>query len=143
METTSKEKITIKATVNAPVSRVWEYWNNPSHITQWNYASDDWHSPRAENDLRAGGKFSARMEAKDGSFGFDFEGRYDDVKTNEYIAYTMSDDRKVEIHFKAVDNQTEITETFEAESENPVDMQREGWQAILDNFKKYAESLNA
>jgi uncharacterized protein YndB with AHSA1/START domain len=107
---------------------------------QWNNASDDWHTPRAENDLRAGGKFSARMEAKDGSMGFDFGGVYDEVKENEYIAYTMGDDRKVEVTFSAQGNETEIEETFEAEDTNPLEMQKSGWQAILDNFKNYTET---
>lgn len=139
----SKQSITIEASIKAPVEKVWEFWNKPEHITQWNHASDDWHSPHAENDLRTGGKFLARMEAKDGSFGFDFGGTYDEVKENEMIAYTMDDDRKVKITFtKAGDNETKVIETFEAESENSLEMQREGWQSILNNFKKYVESNN-
>lgn len=139
METTSKTKITVEATVNAPVEKVWNYWNTPEHITQWNNASDDWHTPRSENDLRVGGKFNARMEAKDGSFGFDFGGVYDDVREHKHIAYTLGDERKVTVTFAANGNQTKVTETFEAESQNPVEMQRGGWQAILDNFKTYTE----
>ncbi|MGH2552339.1 MAG: SRPBCC domain-containing protein, partial [Chitinophagaceae bacterium] len=103
-------------------------------------ASDDWHAPIAENDLRAGGTFKTRMEAKDGSMGFDFGGVYDEVKTNELIEYTMGDGRKVSIAFKANGEETKIFETFEAENENPVEMQRGGWQAILNNFKKYTET---
>lgn len=140
MNTTDKTKITVAATVNAPVEKVWEFWTSPEHITRWNNASDDWHTPRADNDLRVGGKFNTRMEAKDGSFGFDFWGVYDEVKTNELIAYTLGDDRKVSITFKSNGNTTDVTETFEAESTNPVEMQKGGWQAIMDNFKKYTES---
>lgn len=131
--------ITVSNTVNAPVEKVWDYWTGPQHITKWCNASDDWHAPKAENDIRTGGKFSTRMEAKDGSFGFDFGGVYDKVKTNELIEYTMDDGRTVSIVFEANGNETRVTETFEAETENPVEMQRGGWQAILDNFKKYTE----
>lgn len=133
-------KITIEATVKAPVEKVWKLWSNPEDIKQWNSASDDWHTPKAENDLRKGGSFSSRMEAKDGSFGFDFGGVYSEVITHKLIAYTMGDGRKVEVAFTGNGSETKILETFEAESENPVDMQRTGWQAILDNFKKYAEA---
>lgn len=134
-----RTSITINATVNAPADKVWNYWTAPEHITKWNNASDDWHSPRAENDVRNGGKFNIRMEAKDESMGFDFAGVYDNVKQNEIIEYTMGDGRKVTINFKETDGKTKITETFEAEETNPVDMQRTGWQNILDNFKKYTE----
>lgn len=140
MEQTSRNVITVNNTINAPVKKVWEYWTKPEHITQWNNASDDWHSPRAESDLRAGGKFIARMEAKDGSMGFDFGGVYDAVKENEYIEYTMDDGRKVIVRFTSKGDQTDVVESFDAEETNPVDMQRDGWQAILDNFKRYAES---
>jgi len=140
MSTTEKTLVTIEATVNAPVEKVWELWNNPKHVTQWNHASDDWHSPSAENDLRVGGTFLYRMEAKDGSFGFDFGGSYDDVTPNKRLAYTIGDGRTVEVLFDGEGNSTQITSTFEAENQNPVEMQRGGWQAILDNFKKYAES---
>jgi uncharacterized protein YndB with AHSA1/START domain len=135
----SKTKVTIETTIQAPVEIVWEYWTNPEHITQWNAASVDWHTPRAENDLRVGGRFESRMEAKDGSFGFDFGGVYDEVKVNELIAYTMDDGRAARITFTDLDEETQVTETFEAESENPIEMQRTGWQSILDNFKKYVE----
>lgn len=133
------EKITVKNTINTPVTKVWEAWTSPEHITKWNNASDDWHTPRAENDLRVGGKFSSRMEAKDGSIGFDFSGTYTAITPQKHIAYTLDDGRKVEVHFTASKGTTEVTETFEAEGQNPVDMQRQGWQAILDNFKKYVE----
>jgi len=134
------KSITVETTVNAPVEKVWTLWSLPEHITKWNTASDDWHTPRAENDLRTGGKFSTRMEAKDGSFGFDFGGVYDDVVNNHRIAYTMGDGRKADVTFSTVGNGTHIVETFEPESENPIEMQRGGWQAIMDNFKKYVES---
>lgn len=140
METVNRTKITVAATVNAPVEKVWEFWNTPAHIMKWCSASDDWHTPRAENDLRVGGAFSSRMEAKDGSFGFDFGGIYDKVETHKLIAYTLGDDRKVEIIFTAKGDATEVTETFEAEETNPVEMQQGGWQAIMDNFKKYTEA---
>jgi uncharacterized protein YndB with AHSA1/START domain len=136
----ARTAITIETTINAPVEKIWDYWNKPEHITKWCSASPDWHAPKAENDLKAGGKFSTRMEAKDGSFGFDFGGVYDEVKTNELIAYTLDDERKVSIVFNSDGNTTKVTETFDAEDQNPVEMQKSGWQAILDNFKKYIES---
>ena len=140
MATQDKTIITVENTINAPVEKVWQYWTKPEHITQWNNASDDWHTPRAENDLRAGGSFVSRMEAKDGSFGFDFGGVYDAITTNEYLEYTLGDGRKVKINFTADGNKTKISESFEAESINSTEMQRGGWQAILDNFKKYTEA---
>ena len=140
METT--KKITVETTVQAPVERVWKYWTEPTHITKWNTASEDWHTPFAENDLRAGGKFLSRMEAKDGSFGFDFGGVYDEVKLHEVIAYSMEDGRRVTITFKGKENETEVIETFDAETTNSIEMQQQGWQAILDNFKKYAEQTS-
>ena len=132
-------KITVETTIHAPIEKVWSYWTEPIHITKWNSASDDWHTPSSENDLRVGGKFTSRMEAKDGSFGFDFGGVYDEVKLNEFISYTIGDGRKVEITFIREENDTKIIEVFDPESENPIDMQQAGWQAILNNFKKYAE----
>ena len=139
METSGKTLITIQTQVKAPVEKVWEYWTSPVHIVKWNSASEDWHTPRAENDLRTGGRFSSRMEARDGSFGFDFGGVYDIVETHKRIEYTLEDDRKVRIHFTSNGDTTEVIESFEAESTNPVEMQRSGWQSILDNFKKYTE----
>jgi len=141
METTTNEIITIEATVYVPVEKAWEVYTDPKHVTQWNHASDDWHSPSAENDLRPGGKFSYRMEAKDGSFGFDFGGTYDEVKPYELIAYTIGDGRKVQNVFTKEGDATKLTVTFEAEGTNPVEMQRGGWQAILNNYKKYAETI--
>jgi len=140
METTDKTVITIAAMVNAPVEKVWELWSDPEHIVKWAAASDDWHTTKAENDLREGGAFTSRMEAKDGSFGFDFGGVYDAVKPNKLIAYTLSDGRQVEIIFERDGKTTHITQHFEAEGTNPIEMQRGGWQAILDNFKKYTEA---
>jgi len=140
METQNKPVITVETTVNAPVEKVWGYWTKPEHITQWNNASDDWHSPRAENDLKVGGTFNYRMEAKDGSFGFDFGGVYDAVTENKYIEYTIGDGRKVKITFSGVDNTTKVVESFEAESTHSIEMQQTGWQNIIDNFKKYVES---
>jgi uncharacterized protein YndB with AHSA1/START domain len=140
METQEKTIITVESTINAPVEKVWEYWTKPEHITKWNNASDDWHTPRAENDLRVGGSFVSRMEAKDGSFGFDFGGVYDAVRKNEYIEYTMGDGRKAKVAFSAQGDKTKVVESFEAENTNSEEMQRGGWQAILDNFKKYTET---
>ena len=134
-----KQKITIKTIINAPVEKVWTYWTEPEHIKKWNNASEDWHTTKAENDLRIGGKFISRMEAKDGSFGFDFGGIYDEVKVYDFISYTLGDERKVSITFVKNQDKTEITEEFEAENENSIEMQKMGWQAILDNFKRYTE----
>lgn len=139
METTN-QIISVETTVKAPIEKVWEFWTGTQHVKQWNTALESWHTPKAENDLRVGGKFVYRMEAKDGSFGFDFGGIYDQVRENEYIEYTLEDGRKVTISFTSQGNETKVVETFEPETENPVDMQRGGWQAIMDNFKKYTES---
>lgn len=140
MTTAEKTSIRVATTINAPVEKVWDAWTLPQHILQWNNASDDWHTRKAENDLRTGGSFLSRMEAKDGSFGFDFGGTYDEVKQHKLIAYTMGDGRKVRIEFKENEGSTTITETFDAESTHPVDVQQQGWQAIIDNFKSYVES---
>jgi uncharacterized protein YndB with AHSA1/START domain len=140
MENDNRTNITVETTVNAPVEKAWEYFTKPEHIIKWSHASDDWHTTQAENDLRVGGKFSSRMEAKDGSFGFDFGGVYDEVETNKIIAYTMGDGRKVKVIFSGDVNTTHVSETFEAENTNSIEMQKGGWQAILDNFKKYIEA---
>ena len=140
METQEKTIITVENTVNAPVEKVWKYWTNPEHITKWNYASDDWHSPWAKADLREGGSFSARMEAKDGSMGFDFGGIYNVLRPNEYIEYTIGDGRKVKVNFTSNGDVTKVVESFEAENTNSIELQKGGWQAILDNFKKYTEA---
>lgn len=136
----TRAKITVATTVNVPVEKAWAYWTEPEHIVEWNNASADWHTPFAENDLRPGGHFLSRMEAKDGSFGFDFTGTYDEVIPLESIVYTLEDGRKVEITFTDQGHDTHIIETFEAEDENAIEMQRGGWQAILDNFRHYAEN---
>src|SRR5690349_8167473 len=123
METQAKTVITVESIINAPVQKVWEYWSKPEHITKWNAASDDWHSPRAENDLRTGGKFLSRMEAKDGSFGFDFGGEYTNVKENELIEYIIGDGRKVKVVFTDLGNATKVVESFEAEGTHSEEMQ--------------------
>jgi uncharacterized protein YndB with AHSA1/START domain len=135
------KRITIKNKVKASPKKVWDLWSDPKHIVKWNTPSEDWHTPRAENDLRVGGTFLSRMEAKDGSFGFDFGGTYDEVVPQKRIAYTIDDGRKVEVDFKEHNGQTEIVSTFDAETQNPIEQQRDGWQAILDNFKKYVENF--
>ncbi|HLW41420.1 MAG TPA: SRPBCC family protein [Flavobacterium sp.] len=133
-------KITIETTINADTNKVWDYWTKPEHITKWNFASDDWHCPKAENDMIVGGIYTARMEAKDGSFGFDLKAVYDEIVPFEKIVYTMEDGRKVLTTFEKVNDKTKITTIFEAENQNPVDMQKAGWQAILDNFRRYVET---
>ena len=140
METPNKTTITVEAAIVAPIEKVWKYWTEPQHITQWNNASEDWHTPHAENDLKEGGRFTSRMEAKDGSFGFDFGGTYTLVETNKQIEYTLDDGRKVSINFTSQGNETTVVETFEAENMNSIELQKGGWQAILDNFKKYVEN---
>lgn len=132
--------ITIENTINAGVEKVWNFYSDPQHIKQWNNASPDWHTPFAENDLRVGGKFLSRMEAKDGSFGFDFWGIYDKVETHQQIEYTMGDGRKAKIIFVINNDKTKVVITFETEQENSEELQKTGWQAILDNFKSYTES---
>lgn len=132
--------ITIQTVVKAPIEKVWECWNKPEHITGWAFASDDWEAPSSENDLRVGGKFKTRMQAKDGSSGFDFTGIYTAVRENELIEYDMDDGRHVKSEFKETPDGVQITTTFDPETENPEEMQRSGWQTILDNFKKYVEN---
>ena len=134
------ERIAIEAVVNRARSDVWTLFNAPEHITQWNFASDDWCCPRAENDLKVGGRLCTRMEAKDGSFGFDFEGIYDQVAHESRLVYTMTDGRTVETSFEDREDKTVVRTVFDPETENPAEMQRMGWQAILDNFKRYADS---
>lgn len=142
MKTTEKKIITVETTVAAPVEKVWIYWTEPHHIMRWNNASDDWHTPRAENDLRIGGSFHSRMEAKDGSNGFDFNGKYTNIVSHSRIEYVMEDGRHVDIEFQQVNGKTMIKESFEPENEFPLEMQETGWQSILDNFKRYSESLS-
>ncbi len=136
---TKNKTITVIATVDADIEKVWKFWTEPEHIKKWNNASDDWQTTKAENDLKVGGKFSSRMEAKDGSMGFDFGGTYSKIETQKLLAYSLDDGRKVTIDFKNKENKVEITEVFEPENQNSVDRQKQGWQAILDNFKQYAE----
>lgn len=140
MATATKTKITIEATVKAPVEKVWRIWTSPADIVKWSTPSPEWHTPRATHDLQAGGTFNYRMEAKDGSFGFDFGGVFDVIKENELIEYTIGDGRKVVINFNSKGKETHIVQTFEAEDQNPIEMQRGGWQAILDSFKNYTEN---
>lgn len=133
-------KITVETVVKADPDAVWRAWNEPEEIKQWNAASDDWHTTQSTVDLREGGSFSARMEAKDGSGGFDFAGTYTRVVPREHLAYRMEDDRTVEVHFAPVDGGVRVRETFDAESENDPEVQRQGWQAILDNFARHVEA---
>lgn len=134
------QTINITTNIKAPKQKVWEYLNDPKHIVNWNFAHESWSCPSSENDLKVGGTFKNRMEAKDGSFGFDFEGTYDEIKDLEEIKYHLADGRKVETKFtQNEDGSTTLTQNFEPESENDIEMQKGGWQAILDNFKKYVE----
>ena len=138
-EKQESREISVRTKIKAPVKQVWEYWTEPKHITKWNYASPDWHSPSAENDLRENGRFSYRMEAKDGSAGFDFEGTYDKVEPLKHIAYTLDDGRRTKIAFREEGNVTLVAETFDADPSHSMEMQQNGWQAILENFKAYVE----
>lgn len=133
-------KITVNATINAPIEKVWKAWTDTQDIVKWNTPSPDWHTPRAENDVTRGGKFLYRMEAKDGSMGFDFGGVYDMVDTNKRIEYTIGDGRKVENIFTQDGNSIHVETIFDAETVNPVDFQKAGWQAIMDSFKNYVEN---
>jgi uncharacterized protein YndB with AHSA1/START domain len=134
------EKITVETIIRAPIEQVWRCWTEPTHIQQWNHASEDWHTTYVENVAQPGQKFCWRMEAKDGSFGFDFTGTYQFVKTNEMIQYLLDDGRHVEIVFQAGTDQVTVTETFEAENMNSLELQQQGWQAILNSFKKHVEN---
>jgi uncharacterized protein YndB with AHSA1/START domain len=140
MENTLNQ-ITVVVIINAPVEKVWQCFTEPEHIVQWNNASDDWHTPSAQNNLTSGGMFTYRMEAKDGSFGFDFGGIYTSVIPQNEIAYTLGDGRKVNILFEKTEEGTRVIETFDPENQNSPEMQRVGWQAILDNFKKHVEMV--
>ena len=139
METADKTAITVETAINAPVEKVWEHWTEPQHIINWCNASDDWHAPYAENNLQVGGKFKTAMAAKDGSASFDFEGVYTNIQEYNLIEYIIADGRKVKIRFSGQGEQTKIIETFDPEDINSHEMQKGGWQAILDNFKKYTE----
>lgn len=134
-------KLKVITEINKPIDEVWDAFNNPEHIVKWNFAQESWECPYAKNDLRVGGKLESRMQAKDGSFGFDFIGTYNEVKENELIKYQMKDGREVEVIFERLsDDKTKVTENFEPENQNPLEFQKDGWQAILDNFKNYSES---
>ena len=135
-----KAKITVETKVNSDMDTVWNTWTEPEHIKKWNNASLDWHTPKAENDLRKDGKFNLRMEAKDGSMGFDFEGEFTEINTHTIITYKLEDDREVKVEFKELEDATKVIETFEAEDENSGEQQRQGWLAILTHFKNYVES---
>jgi len=136
----TKNKITIQAIVSANKQKTWRYYTQPEHIVHWNFATDDWQCPRASNDLSVGGKYIARMEAKDGSVGFDFEATYTEIIEGEKFTYTMPDSRVVHVLFHGAGDKTEVVITFDAETENSLELQRNGWQAILNNFKEYTES---
>jgi uncharacterized protein YndB with AHSA1/START domain len=142
METTAKTIINIETTVNAPIEKVWQTWTSEHAVTKWNSASPDWHTPTAHIDLKPGGKFCYRMEAKDGSFGFDFSGVFNEVISAAYLDITLDDSRKMTVTFSAKGDTTHIAESFEAEDQNPLELQRTGWQNILDNFRKYMENLH-
>ena len=133
-------KITVETVVKAKLDKVWDAWNNPADIEQWNTAQEDWHTTRSTVDLRAGGKFLSRMEAKDGSVGFDFEGTYTRIVPHKAIEYRMSDGREVKVELVERADGVLVKETFDAETENPPELQRAGWQAILDNFGRYVEA---
>jgi uncharacterized protein YndB with AHSA1/START domain len=132
--------ITVETIVNVPVEKAWKCWTTPEDIVQWNHASDEWHCPKAVNDLRVGGMFSYIMAAKDGSFSFDFNGTYTKVVPNEQIDYVIEGGRTVSIIFAEQGDNTRVVETFESETQNPVELQQQGWQSIVDNFKKHAEA---
>ena len=135
----TQEKIAIEADIQAPVETVWRCWTAPEHMVQWNFASDDWRCPSAENDLRVGGRCRSRMEAKDGSFGFDMEYVYDEVVPQQKLSYTLTDGRTVQMRFESVGGATRVSTLFDPEKQNPAEMQQAGWQAILNNFKAYVE----
>jgi len=133
--------ITIETLVHAPINLVWDTWNSPNHVVHWNHASDDWHSPKAENNFVVGGKFVYRMEAKDNSFGFDFSGTYEEIVDKKRVVTRLDDNRLVKTEFYGENDSVRIVETFEAEDQNSIELQREGWSAILNNYKLYTESL--
>lgn len=141
METKAKTTVTVVTTVQQTPEKAWEVWTTPAHITQWNFAADTWHCPQAVNDLRPGGRFSWRMEAKDGSLGFEYAGVYEQVTPYNSIVARLDDDRQVRVAFEDLNGETKVTEHFEADAQHSVDLQLAGWQAILDNFKKHAESI--
>lgn len=133
-------KLTVHSTINAKRQKVWDYYTKPEHITRWNFADPSWHCPYAENDMRVGGKYKARMEAKDGSFGFDFEAVYNSLTDGERFSYVMADGREASVDFFDLVIKTDVIVKFDAEKENPIEMQKAGWQSILNNFKNYVET---
>lgn len=135
-----KTVLTVNTVIKAPLEKVWEYFTTPHHIIQWNNASADWHTAKASNDIKKGGIFSFTMAAKDGSMSFDFDGTYNEVIEMQLLEYTLSDGRKVDVHFSANHHETVVMEAFEAEAENSFELQQQGWQAILNNFKLYTET---
>lgn len=135
-----KTKIIVECIINSTIEKVWNYWTTPKHIKQWNHASDDWHTPKAINNLHIGGNYIFTMAAKDGSMSFDLEGTYTDITAQKFIKSTLADGRNVAVDFIAIGEHVEVVETFEAETQNSVELQRQGWQSILDNFKKYVEN---
>jgi len=135
----SNLKITVQATIGADAQKVWDYYNNPKHIIQWNFADPSWHCPSAVNEMRIGGTYIARMEAKDGSFGFDFEAVYSHIEEGKNFTYSFGG-RTASVQFNDLGKQTEVLVTFDPESENPIELQKSGWQAILNNFKNYTEN---
>ncbi|MEO8172944.1 MAG: SRPBCC domain-containing protein [Sediminibacterium sp.] len=140
METANKTQITVESIINAPVEKVWKNWTDPKDIVQWAFASDDWHAPYADNDVRVDGTFKTTMAAKDGSFSFDFGGVYTKVEPNQTLEYTIGDGRRVWISFSGEGNTTKVVETFEAEDTHSIEMQKGGWEMIMNNFKKHTEA---
>lgn len=134
--------ITVKTTIHSSIEQVWAAWTSPEHITQWTFASDDWHAPYAEIDLKVGGRFKTTMAAKDESFSFDFSGTFTEVEPMKKIAYTLDDDRKVVIEFTVNGEEVTVVESFDPESVNSLELQETGWQMILNNFKKHVDSLS-
>ena len=132
--------ITIETTINAPIAHVWEKWTSPEHVQNWNFASPDWHCPKATTDLQVGGEFHYEMAAKDGSFSFDFWGTFQKIEEQKSLEILIGDGRKMQVTFDTTEAGTKVTEQFEPENQNPPEMQQAGWQMILDNFKSYAQS---
>lgn len=134
-----KQVITVQVSIEAPIDKVWQYFTDPAHIVNWNSASEDWHTPRAESDFKVGGSFVYRMEAKDGSMGFDLPGTFTKIELHKHISYSLADGRKVSIDFTPTSSGTNLVESFEAENQNSIELQQYGWQSILESFKKYTE----
>lgn len=141
MEATKPQVLTVETTIKGSIEKVWKLWTEPEHIKNWCNASDDWHVPAAENDIRVGGNFKTAMAAKDGSFAFGFKGVYTAVERYRNIAYTLTDGRKVNIILTDMGDTVKLTESFEAENTNSLELQQQGWQAIVNNFKNYVERL--